>query len=353
MIHSAPFFYRRSIVQRFIFLFTAIIFLSACTKAQTPLVAISGETMGTTYNIKYVNHQAQGKAVTASEVKADVDALLVKTNQLMSTYITDSELSQLNKSVAGTAYPISAQTEYVIEEAIRLNTLSQGKLDITVGPLVNLWGFGPQARPDSLPSHEALDEVSKYVGIDKFTLENGMLTKHHDLVYIDLSTIAKGYAVDKIAQLLESKSIHNYLVEIGGEMRVAGTKPHNQNWLIAIEKPITHERGIQRIIHIGDNAIASSGDYRNYFEEAGVRYSHLIDPTTAYPIQHNLVAVSVVAKTSISADGLATALIVMGKNAGLEMAEANNIAALFITKEGDEFVEYTTSAFNAQVTIID
>ncbi|MGB3726258.1 MAG: FAD:protein FMN transferase [Glaciecola sp.] len=326
--------------------------LQACTQPVSPLQSISGQTMGTTYSVKYVSNAEQDAKQQNAEFASEITSLLVDINQLMSTYIPDSELSLLNKADAGESYRISTETQYVINEALRIHALSGGMLDVTVGPLVNLWGFGPDKKPETLPTPEQLSDISDFVGIDKFTLNNNIVTKAHQQVYIDLSTIAKGYAVDEIAELLISHGISNFLVEIGGEMRLSGTKPHDQDWLVAIEKPVTNERSVQRVISIGDNAIASSGDYRNYFEEDGVRYSHLIDPTTAYPIQHNLVSVSVVASKSITADGLATALIVMGKDAGMDMAQANNIAALFVTKEGDEFVEYTTDAFNQRVTVI-
>jgi len=308
--------------------------------------------MGTTYTVKYLSDRNEGILQQQQQITSELDEKLVHINQLMSTYIPSSELSRFNQSTANTPFKISNETAFVIKEAIRLNKLSHGMLDITVGPLVNLWGFGPNAKPEVLPSAEELAEISDYVGIDKFSLNENILIKHHDKVYVDLSTIAKGYAVDQLALLLEENNIHNYLVEIGGEMRLKGTKANKQDWLVAIEKPTVNERQVQSIINIGDNAIASSGDYRNYYEESGRRYSHLIDPTTGFPIQHNLVSVSVVSSSSITADGLATALIVLGKDRGFEVAEKNNIAALFITKEGEDFVEYSTSEYNEQVKVI-
>jgi thiamine biosynthesis lipoprotein len=272
----------------------------------------------------------------------------------MSTYIPDSELSRLNKARAGNVFRLSDETNTVLLEALRLHELSRGKLDITVGPVVNMWGFGPQARPEVIPSEQALLDVRNKVGVDKFVLKDKQVTKLVDDLYIDLSTIAKGYAVDMIAELIsENYGIDNYLVEIGGEMRVAGSKPQGENWHVAVVKPINGPNAIQRIIYVGDNAVASSGDYRNYFEQDGVRYSHLIDPTTAYPIQHKLVSVTVVADKAITADGLATALIVMGTEDGRELAEQEGIAALFITKEGDEFVEYASTEYIKQVVTIN
>lgn len=354
MLNSAPFlFYKGRLHLKNVIIFALVLFLQACGQSTPPLELVSGKTMGTTYTLKFTyGEQAGGKAVSKAEIEKAVSDELLQVNALMSTYIEDSELSRLNKTPANTPFKMSEETTYVINEALRINNLSEGMLDITVGPLVNLWGFGPQSRPEILPSEEDLALVSTYVGVDKFSINGNVVNKAHNKVYIDLSTIAKGYAVDRIALILEKRGITNYLVEIGGEMRLSGTKPNNQQWLVAIEKPSTTERSAQSVISIGNNAIASSGDYRNYFEDEGVRYSHLIDPSTGAPIQHNLVSVSVVAKSCMTADGLATALIVLGKERGFTIAEKNNIAALFITKEGEDFVEYPTSAYNAQVNVI-
>ena len=336
-----------------VIIFVFVLFLQACGQSNTPLETINGRTMGTTYTLKFTyNQQSSESTPTRAQIEEAIQDELVQINALMSTYIEDSELSLLNKAPANTPFEVSDQTAFVINEALRINTLSEGMLDITVGPLVNLWGFGPQSRPEILPSKEDLALISRYVGVDKFSIKGNVVKKAHSKVYIDLSTIAKGYAVDRLALILEKRGITNYLVEIGGEMRLSGTKPNNQQWLVAIEKPSTTERSAQSVISIGNNAIASSGDYRNYFEDEGVRYSHLIDPSTGAPIQHNLVSVSVVAKSCMTADGLATALIVLGKERGFTIAEKNNIAALFITKEGEDFVEYPTSAYNAQVNVI-
>jgi thiamine biosynthesis lipoprotein len=328
-----------------------IVLLSACSKSDNDMQALTGATMGTTYNIKYML-PAQSLDTNRTELQQLIDQRLLDINQLMSTYLPDSELSQLNQAPANQPFEISIETAQVINTALRLGKLSDGALDITVGPLVNLWGFGPEQRPDKVPTAEQIAKVQPLVGPDKFLLEGKQVTKSDQAVYIDLSTIAKGYAVDQLAEILENNNIRNYLVEIGGEMRVSGTKHGGQDWLVAIEKPITTERSVQRIISIGDNALATSGDYRNYFEEDEVRFSHLIDPKTFKPIQHNLVAVSVIAPRCIEADGLATALIVMGAEKGKLLAEREGIAALFITKEGNEFIEYRSTSFERQVKVI-
>lgn len=333
------------------FIIILVVLLAGCAKPQEQVITLTGNTMGTTYSVKYVDFPGETAVVDPILLKQIIDSRLIEINKLMSTYIPDSELSVINNSAANKSLIVSDDTLYVINKAIELNKISSGKLDITVGPLVNLWGFGPTKRPERIPSKDELVAVSEYIGIDKFQLNGNQLTKLHEDVYIDLSTIAKGYGVDEIAEILIEQNLTNYLVEIGGEMRLAGKKPGERDWSIAIEKPVSDKRAIQRILSIGDNSVATSGDYRNYFEKDGIRYSHLIDPTTRFPIQHKLVSVTVIAEKSIMADGLATALIVLGEEKGLELANQENIAALFIVKQGNEFIEIESNALAALTTV--
>ncbi|MFT5544282.1 MAG: thiamine biosynthesis lipoprotein [Arenicella sp.] len=321
--------------------------LMACSSPENQETYISGPTMGTTYNVKFVSVDG----VEQQKLKREIDQSLLNINQLMSTYIKDSELSRFNQWRSVEPFPMSAQTLDVLIEAKRLGVMSAGLLDVTIGPLVNLWGFGPQNRPEKVPTEKLIDTTRQKVGLDKLKIGTTWASKSHPDLYIDLSTIAKGYAVDKLAELLQTFSINNYLVEIGGEMRLAGQKASGKPWKIAIEKPETEQRSIQKIISVGDNAVATSGDYRNYYEQNGVRYSHLINPTTGYPIKHNLVSVTVIHASSMTADGLATALNVMGKEKALELAEKDGIAVLLITKEKDGFTEYTSSKFEQHVIV--
>jgi thiamine biosynthesis lipoprotein len=321
--------------------------LVACSSPKNQETYISGPTMGTTYNVKFVSVDG----VEQQKLKQEIDQALLNINQLMSTYIKDSELSRFNQWSSVEPFPMSAQTLDVLIEAKRLGAMSAGLLDVTVGPLVNLWGFGPQNRPEKVPTEKLIETTRQKIGLDKLKIGTTWASKSQPDLYIDLSTVAKGYAVDKLAELLQTFSINNYLVEIGGEMRLAGKKASGEPWKIAIEKPETEQRAIQKIISVGDNAVATSGDYRNYYEQNGVRYSHLINPTTGYPIKHNLVSVTVVHASSMTADGLATALNVMGKEKALELAEKYDIAVLLITKEKDSFTEYTSTKFEQNIIV--
>lgn len=309
---------------------------------------IIGNTMGTTYNVKFYADEKLDEIA----VKQEIDDALVLVNKQMSTYDPTSELSLFNQSESTDWVSVSPATQKVVLEAIRLGELSNGVLDVTVGPLVNLWGFGPDARPEVVPAQEQIDAVRLVTGLDKLDVSEAGLKKTVPGLYVDLSTIAKGYGVDVVAELLEAKGLTDYLVEIGGEMRVSGIKDDEMPWMIAIERPTVDQRAVQRILDIGTNAIATSGDYRNYYERDGKRYSHLIDPRTGYPIQHNLVSVSVVHSSSMTADGLATALNVMGAEEAKAVAERENLAVLLITQENGEFNEYTSPAFKQAVNIL-
>ena len=301
---------------------------------------LQGKTMGTTYNIKLV-----GENLDAEKLQQGIDDKLEQLNQEMSTYIKDSELSTFNQSTSLAAINVSPGLARVIKEAIRLGELSNGALDVTVGPLVNLWGFGPEYRPETVPSDELLAATKARIGLDKLRLENGMLSKSTPDLYVDLSTIAKGYGVDLVAEFIEASGINNYLVEIGGEMRLKGFKHTGELWHVAIEKPLSNERAVHQIIVPKDNAVATSGDYRIYFEADGQRFSHIIDPKTGKPINHKLVSVTVIHPSSMTADGLSTAMMVMGEEKALAFAEANGLAVYIIAKTDQGFVEQSTVKF--------
>lgn len=321
-----------------------ILGLNACEKASQQ-VALTGSTMGTYYSVKYL---AQDNAKDATQIQDEIDALLEKVNDQMSTYRKSSELSLFNRSATGENVDMSPQTIAVIKEAIRLNKITQGALDISVGPLVNLWGFGPKGRPNKIPTDKAIQEAYKNVGIDHISIESGKLLKTNPKIYLDLSSIAKGYGVDVVADYFDAQHIGNYLVEIGGELRLKGHNAKQQTWRIAIEQPVAGEqKTVQLILQPGDMGVATSGDYRNYFAQDGVRYSHTIDPKTAYPIKHHLVSVTVIDKSCMTADGLATGLNVLGPEKALEVANRENIPVYMIEKTTDGFREIVSEAFKA------
>ncbi|WP_448569691.1 FAD:protein FMN transferase [Thalassotalea ganghwensis] len=311
-------------------------------------VHLQGITMGTVaYNVKYITEPIGQEDITVQRqtIHRGIEDVLTNLNQHMSNWIPDSELSKFNASTSTDPIEISEDLARVMAESIRLGKLSNGKLDVTIGPLINLWGFGPESRPETQPSEQELMTAQARIGIDYLQLEGNSLAKKIPDLYVDLSTTAKGYAVDLVAEYLEQQGITNYLVEIGGEMRLKGFKHTGELWVIAIEKPITEERAVQQFIVPKDNAVATSGDYRKYFEENGQRFSHIIDPHTGKPINHKLVSVTVIHPSSMTADGLSTAMMVMGEEKAYEFANKHNIAAYIISKSENGFVEQVTEQF--------
>ncbi|XOV88763.1 MAG: FAD:protein FMN transferase [Pseudomonadota bacterium] len=314
-----------------------LVLVTGCDNSR--LVVLTGETMGTTYSVKIVDASGDTSALAGR-----IDAELVAFNAVMSTYIPDSELSRFNTSTPGTWFAASDQLIAVMAMAAQLYRLSDGAFDVTVGPLVNLWGFGTTPFERRIPGPDELAAAKSLVGFTHIAIGEASLRRDID-AYVDLSAIAKGYGVDVIAGLVESAGYTNYLVEIGGELRARGLNERGLPWRIAIERPDTGQRVPFLAINLRDMAMATSGDYRNYFEVDGERYSHTIDPATGWPITHALASVTVLAPTCAWADGMATAINVLGPERGLALAEAQGLAVFAIIKDGSGFVERHTTAF--------
>ncbi|NKB37422.1 MAG: FAD:protein FMN transferase ApbE [Gammaproteobacteria bacterium] len=311
--------------------------------AEARLRVFGGLTMGTTYSVKI---NAVELEVAEKKIDKEIQSILKKVNASMSTYIKESELSLLNQSNAGTWITLSEDLYQISEEAMSVSRLTDGHFDISVGALVNLWGFGPQ-KSEIIPSKDEIEQAMSNSGSEHLQIQQSppALKKLKDNIYLDLSGIAKGYAVDKIAEYLISLGIDNFLVEIGGEIRASGTNNIGFAWRIGIEQPEPEKQAVRRIIRLDNIAMATSGDYRNYFERDGRRYSHTIDPVSGYPITHNLASVTVLhAKTSI-ADALATGFLVMGKEAAGKIAQKNKLAVFFIEKTASGFKESFTPEF--------
>ncbi len=305
---------------------------------------MTGQTMGTSFSIKA---SVLPDGVKTNQLNIEIKELLELVNDQMSTYRPQSELSIINNSDSVEWQPVSEALYSVLAEAKRISDLTEGAFDITVGPLVNLWGFGPDPLSFQAPSNEAILLAMRRIGYRNLKLRDEPLSikKNHSDLYLDLSAIAKGYGVDQVGLLLEKLGIKDYLVEIGGELRLRGRKPDGNAWRIAIEKPSSEQRMIQKIVSITDMSVATSGDYRNYFEVEGVRFSHTIDPRTGKSINHNLASVTVLSETAMEADAWATAFMVLGAEDGLRLAEQLHLPVLFITKTAQGFSETSTSAY--------
>ena len=305
---------------------------------------MSGRTMGTTYSVKY---RPAPDTPSLKVMQTDVDALLAEINHTMSTYEPESELSRFNRLRTTDWVPASASLRAVLNAALEIGTQSEGAFDITVGPLVNLWGFGPEVHPDRIPLETDIAAARTRSGLDKVSVSETpqAIRKHHPDVFLDLSGIAKGYGVDRVAELLSTHGIDHYMVEIGGEIRVRGHKKHETPWRIAIEKPLSGERSVQTMLSLSDIALATSGNYRNFFEIDGRRYSHTIDPTTGRPVDHHLASVTVLAETSMRADAWATAFQVLGPERGMAIAERLHLPVLFVIDHDGRFEERVCCGF--------
>ena len=319
--------------------------LSTRQSTDSEAATFAGATMGTSYSVKVVGLPP---TVDRNRVAGEIQARLEGVNCLMSTYDPNSELSRFNGSDAGKWFPVSPETARVVAEAIRVGDVSAGALDVTIGPVVDLWSFGPAARPQGvLPTEEEIASAMAAVDFARLEvrLDPPALRKRSRACRVDLSSLAKGFAVDQVAEALEQFGIDRYMVEIGGEIRTAGMNAKGEPWQIAVEIPAIVGRGIQRIIPLDDRAMATSGDYRNYFEHDGVRFCHIINPRTGRPVHHRLASVSILADTCMEADALATALFVLGPEEGLQLALARNIPALFLVRTDRGFEEYPTPTF--------
>jgi FAD:protein FMN transferase len=323
---------------------TMAVGLGGCSKTAEEPLHISGPTMGTYYDVKI----AQTPPGTPAEsIQRGIEDVLAKVIAEISTYDPSSELSRLNHNPSTDWIPISENLLSVISEGQRLSDLSHGAFDITVGPLVNLWGFGPEARPEAVPAADAIQAALARVGYQKLELRTSppAIRKQRGDIYIDLSALGEGYGAHRVAAYLDALGVRSYMIAIAGTLRVKGLKADGKPWNVAIEEPNPDRRVVEKILRITDAAISTSGDYRNFFEQGGKRYSHEIDPKTGAPVTHRLASVTVVGEDLTRTDGLATTLMVMGEKDGPELAQAEGIAAFFIVHDNTGFSERSTPAF--------
>jgi thiamine biosynthesis lipoprotein len=308
------------------------------------LTVVTGSTMGTSYSVKIPRLPAQ---LDRDTLERDIAQILEAVNQQMSTYRPNSELSRFNAGAPATWTEVSPDTLAVVTEALRISRLSDGAFDPTIGPLVDLWGFGPGAGRRDVPTADRIETTLRRVGYRHARIKATppSLAKSRRDIRVDLCGIAKGFGVDKVAEHLERIGIDYYLVEIGGELRGRGYSPRGDTWRVGIERPVAAPGRVQRVVRLGGRALATSGDYRIFFERDGARYSHIIDPRDGWPVTHGLASVTVVAPTTMQADALSTALMVLGPEAGLALARREAIAAFFIAKTDSGFVEFVAPEF--------
>jgi thiamine biosynthesis lipoprotein len=316
---------------------------AACARVPAELV-LSGPTMGTTYTVKVA---APPESVDAARLRATIDDVLAQIDRSMSGYREDSEVARFNASASAEWHDVSAELASVVQAALEVSEASGGAFDITVAPLVAAWGFGPGGVPKVLPDDAQIARISGAVGYRKLhaRLDPPALRKEVPALTIDLNGIAPGFAVDRLADRLRALKVDNFMIDIGGEIRARGRNARGERWHIAVEQPVDTQRAPYAGVYLDDAAVSTSGEYRDYYERDGRRYSHTIDPRTGWPLDRAPGSVVVIASATVQADAWATAMNVLGPSDGLALAEKNLLPVMFIERAGSEWRERRTPEF--------
>ncbi|MDZ4858660.1 MAG: FAD:protein FMN transferase [Candidatus Hydrogenedentes bacterium] len=314
-------------------------------------VTIEGPTMGTRFTVKI--ERARDEA-TIDAASRRIPEVLGAIDSMMSTYKPDSELSRFNQHQDTSSFPVSPEMIEVFQAARVVSEASGGAFDITVGPIVNAWGFGPEQR-SAPPADSEINALLPRVGYLMVEIDaaSSSLRKARPDIYCDLSGIAQGYAADRVAKMLDELGVADYMIDVSGEFRTRGRNDRGDSWQIAVERPDAPERTAHLVVPLSDKSLATSGDYRNYRERDGKRVSHEIDPKTGQPIAHGLASVTVVTDNCALADAYATALIVMGPEKGFALASEKGMAVFFLVRNADGgFDERRTPQFDALVNVV-
>ncbi|HCI6147328.1 FAD:protein FMN transferase ApbE [Klebsiella quasipneumoniae] len=325
--------------------------LSGCDSATSPTTSAStatvldGKTMGTFWRVSVIGvDEAKAQALRA-KVQAQLDA----DDRLLSTWKNDSALMRFNHAADTRPWPVSEAMADIVTLSLRIGAKTDGAMDITVGPLVNLWGFGPDKQPVATPDAQAIAAAKARTGLQHLQVINQsgrqFLQKDIPDLFVDLSTVGEGYAADHLARLMEQEGISRYLVSVGGALVSRGMNGEGKPWRVAIQKPTDRENAVQAIVDINGHGISTSGSYRNYYELDGKRISHVIDPQTGQPITHKLVSVTVIAPTALEADGWDTGLMVLGPEKAQQVVREQGLAVYMIVKEGEGFKTWMSPQF--------
>ena len=308
-----------------------------------------GSTMGATFSVKVVTGPGGLDDSAREAVDTEIRRTLKRIDALMSTWNPESELSRFNRSTSLEPFALSPETFEVLRGSVDLSELTGGALDVTVAPLIDAWGFGPEGPGEQPPTDEDIARLREAVGTHYLKLDATALTvrKARPDVRCELSALAPGYASDRLSELLVERGFSDFLVDVGGELRARGRNDAGMPWQIAIERPDERGRTIERIIPVSDLAVATSGDYRQYYEVDGERVVHILDPRVGRPVRHRLASVTVLDELAVRADGLSTALMVLGPDEGFALAERLKVAALFIVRnENGGFTDHATPRFD-------
>ena len=322
--------------------------VSGCDRqpASTSLV-LEGKTMGTYWRVSLAGVDGEREAELKQAIQQQLDA----DDRELSTWKKDSALSIFNQSRSQQPQAVSENMADIITLALRIGKKTDGAMDITVGPLVNLWGFGPDKQPVKTPTQAQIDAARALTGLQHLKViqsgEGQWLQKDLPAIYVDLSTVGEGFATDHLARLMEQQGINNYLVSVGGAVLTRGRNAEGKPWRVAIQKPTDKENAVEAIVDLQGHGISTSGSYRNYYELDGKRISHVIDPMTGRPIEHKLVSATVIATTALEADGWDTGLMVLGTEKAKQLAMQEKLAVYLITRQDDGFSTWMSPQFEA------
>ncbi|WP_078118329.1 FAD:protein FMN transferase [Thiosocius teredinicola] len=317
--------------------------IGGCADDVPEVAELTGPTMGTTFSIKI---SPPPEAALRDELQRQIHQRLHDINAQMSTYQPDTDLMRFNLASTTDWHAVPRELVDLVDRANTISQLSGGAYDVTVGPLVNLWGFGNAGRRDTPPAHAEIAKALATIGFQKLHTRPSPPALKKDVagLQVDLSSIAKGWAVDQVAELLNKAGMTNYLVEIGGEVVARGHKSDGSAWRIAVEKPLLDQRAVERVVALNEAAMATSGDYRNFFTDGGRLYSHTIDPKTGETLRHRLASVTVFADNCTDADAWATALMALGEQRAPALADAQQLKAFFIIRTDSGFEEIVSPA---------
>jgi thiamine biosynthesis lipoprotein len=329
----------------------AFIMLSGCDDHNQSrdhfALVLTGRTMGTFWRISLANVAPERKASLQKAVQQQLD----EDDRQLSTWKKESVLSRFNQYRGSEPQPVSDNMADIVTLSLRLGKMTDGAMNITVGPLVNLWGFGPEKQPVRTPDQAEIDAAKALTGLQHLRViqraDGAYLQKDLPGLYVDLSTMGEGFATDHLARLMEEEGITDYLVSVGGAVLTRGKNAQGQPWKVAIQKPTDKENAVQAVVDLQGHGISTSGSYRNYYELDGKRLSHVIDPATGRPIQHKLVSATVIATTALEADGWDTGLMVLGEEKAKALALREHLAVYLIQKQEDGFTTWMSPQFKA------
>ncbi|EOW6802741.1 FAD:protein FMN transferase ApbE [Cronobacter muytjensii] len=321
---------------------------AGCDNAPTSspqALVLEGKTMGTSWRVSLAGVDAARAQTLRDKIQVRLDA----DDRLLSTWKDDSALMRFNHARTTAPWPVDEAMADIVTESLRVGAKTDNAMDITIGPLVNLWGFGPDKQPVKTPDQAQIDAARARTGLSRLKVINGAgqqwLQKDLPDLFVDLSTVGEGYAADHLARLMEEEGVSRYLVSVGGALASRGMNPGGRPWRVAIQKPTDRENAVQAVVDINGHGISTSGSYRNYYELDGKRLSHVIDPATGRPITHKLVSVTVISPTALEADAWDTGLMVLGPEKAKAVALREKLAVYFITREGDGFATWMSPQF--------